>query len=101
VTSRPLFGRQVSIRYASHLVTVFVCYLYGGAMPCLFLLAALSFWVGYWVDKFLFLRYYRYGPVDDASTGTDEAGRTGKPPPTHIIIPSLAAITYHLTYLRK
>lgn len=50
---------QVSDRYAMNLVIFFVCFIYASGMPLLLLLAAASFFVGYWADKFLFLRYYR------------------------------------------
>lgn len=54
-------GVQVSDRYAMNLVILYVCFIYASGMPILLLLAALSFIAGYWADKFLFLRYYRYG----------------------------------------
>lgn len=53
---------QVSLRYATNLVTFFVCYIYASAMPILLFFGAASFFVGYWVDKYLFLRYYRIPP---------------------------------------
>jgi hypothetical protein len=49
----------VSLRYATNLVTFFVCFVYASAMPILLPIGAVSFVIGYWVDKFLFLRYYR------------------------------------------
>lgn len=52
----------VSIRYSAILVTFFVCFVYAAAMPLLLLIGALTFYVGYWVDKFLFLRFYRIPP---------------------------------------
>jgi len=57
----------IAIRYSSILVTFFVCFVYATAMPLLLLIGAASFYVGYWVDKFLFLRFNRipleYGKV--------------------------------------
>ena len=52
----------VSFRYSSILVTFFVCFVYAATMPILLLIGALSFYAGYWVDKFLFLRFYRIPP---------------------------------------
>ena len=52
----------VAIRYAATLVTFFVCFVYAGGMPLLLLIAAATFFLGYWADKFLFLRYWRIPP---------------------------------------
>jgi hypothetical protein len=52
----------VAIRYSAILMTFFVCFVYAAAMPILLLIGALSFYAGYWVDKLLFLRFYRIPP---------------------------------------
>lgn len=52
----------VSVRYSAILVTFCVCFVYAATMPILLLIGALSFYVGYWADKFLFLRFYRIPP---------------------------------------
>ncbi|CAN0440816.1 unnamed protein product, partial [Phaeothamnion confervicola] len=53
---------EASVRYAEMSVTWFVCYVYSGGMPLLLPIAAGSFFIYYWVEKFLFLRYYRTPP---------------------------------------
>eukprot|EP00624_Nannochloropsis_granulata_P007896 evm.model.NODE_9949_length_46820_cov_28.931910.9 len=52
----------ISFRYSAILVTFCVCFVYAATMPILLLIGALSFYIGYWVDKFLFLRFYRIPP---------------------------------------
>ncbi len=52
-------------RYAQNLMTVFVTMLYGPGLPLLYPLAALSFAVYLWVDKYLLLRYFKTPPRMD------------------------------------
>lgn len=52
----------IATRAAANLVVFFVCVTYCQAMPLLLLVAAASAFVGYWTDKYLFLRYYRVPP---------------------------------------
>jgi len=59
----------VSHRYAQVMADLFVCYMFSTGMPILAVIAMLNFYVSYWVDKFLFLRYYRSPPRYKANIG--------------------------------
>jgi len=50
---------SLDYRYASMLTVVYVVMLYGSGIPILYLVAAVFFFVTYWVDKILFFNYYR------------------------------------------
>lgn len=49
----------VSRRYAQVMADLFVCYMFCTGMPILTIVGTVNFYVAYWVDKFLFLRFYR------------------------------------------
>jgi len=59
----------VSHRYAQVVADLFVCYMFCAGMPILTIIAMLNFYVSYWVDKYLFLRYYRSPPRYKANIG--------------------------------
>jgi hypothetical protein len=49
----------IEVRYATALTICFVCITYAPAMPLMYLITAVSFWLLYFVDKFYFLRVSR------------------------------------------
>jgi hypothetical protein len=49
----------LSYRYAQLVAMTCVCLMLGGGMPILYLIGLVSAFIFYWVDKFLFFRYYR------------------------------------------
>jgi hypothetical protein len=54
---------QLNYKYTQVLVTIYVCWMYAISMPLLPVLGALSCYITYWVDKFLFCNYYRTPPM--------------------------------------
>jgi hypothetical protein len=48
----------LSQRYSQMLATFFVLYMYLASMPIFALVGLVTFYVTYWVDKFLFIRFY-------------------------------------------
>lgn len=49
----------LSTRYAHTMVTFFVCWMYTSGMPLMPVIGCLSVWFNYFVDKWMFLHYYR------------------------------------------
>ena len=58
---------QIATRYGQMLNTIFVTLLFSPGLPLLWWTAAATFFVSYWVDKFLFCRYYSTPPLYDES----------------------------------
>jgi hypothetical protein len=58
---------QIATRYGQMLNTIFVTMLFSPGLPLLWWTAAATFFVSYWVDKFLFCRYYSTPPLYDES----------------------------------
>ena len=52
----------LNYRISQTLVTFYVCFVYALSMPVLLFIGALSFFLSYWVDKWLFCRFYRTPP---------------------------------------
>jgi len=50
---------QLAERYASILNTIFVALFYSAGLPVMLVIAATTFFLMYWFDKYSFLRYYR------------------------------------------
>lgn len=65
---------RLSVRYAQLTNTVFVTLMYSSGMPVLLPIAAMSFLVSFWVDKYLFLRFYRKPPHYDTRMGMRMTG---------------------------
>jgi hypothetical protein len=65
---------RLSVRYAQLTNTVFVTLMYSSGMPILLPIAAVSFFVSFWVDKYLFLRFYRKPPHYDTRMGMKMTG---------------------------
>ena len=57
-------GRQMTLdqRYAVTTATLYVCYMYAGGMPILLLIAAFTFGLTYWCDRYAFIHAYRIPP---------------------------------------
>ena len=53
---------HLSMRYGQLLVTYYICLMYGTGIPLLYYIGCFSFAVTYWVDKWLFIRFYRSPP---------------------------------------
>ncbi len=53
---------RLNYRYTQLLVTFFICWMYAISMPILPVIGALSFYISFWVDKFLFCNLYRIPP---------------------------------------
>jgi hypothetical protein len=64
----------VSHRYAQVMADFFVCYMFCIGMPLLPIIAMFNFYISYWVDKFLFLRYYRSPPRYTSNIGRMATG---------------------------
>lgn len=52
----------VAHRYAQNLADFYICFIFCAGMPILPIIAIFNFYTTYWVDKFLFLNYYRSPP---------------------------------------
>lgn len=52
----------MNYRYAQTLLTFYVCWMYSTAIPIMPLICALSCYVSFWIDKFLFCNFYRTPP---------------------------------------
>ena len=53
----------LNYRISQALVTFYICFVYALSMPVLLFIGAFSFYLSYWVDKWLFCRFYRTPPV--------------------------------------
>uniref|UniRef100_A0A7S1CHA1 CSC1/OSCA1-like cytosolic domain-containing protein n=1 Tax=Bicosoecida sp. CB-2014 TaxID=1486930 RepID=A0A7S1CHA1_9STRA len=60
-------------RYSQAVMTIWVAFSYSAGMPLLLPLAACFFFVTFWVDKILFVRFYRRPPTYDASIARSAA----------------------------
>ena len=58
---------DVSVRLAAALNTVLVCYTFATGMPLLNLVAAATFAVAYWADKWLFVTHLRAPPLESSA----------------------------------
>lgn len=54
---------DLALRHAQLLNVVFVTYVFSTGMPLLIPIGAVSFFLNYWVDKVLFVRYYSLPPM--------------------------------------
>mmetsp|Transcript_2880 Transcript_2880/g.4113 ORF Transcript_2880/g.4113 Transcript_2880/m.4113 type:complete len:1141 (+) Transcript_2880:236-3658(+) len=62
---------HLNYRYTQILINFYICWMYAISMPIMPAIGALSFYVSYWVDKFLFCNYYCIPP-----RYSDEMGKT-------------------------
>ena len=54
---------KLNYRYSQVLVTLYVCWMYAISMPLMPVFGAVSCYLSYWVDKFLFCNFYRTPPM--------------------------------------
>jgi len=54
---------HMDFRYSQLLVNFYICFMYQSGMPLMCVLGFLSFFLAYWVDKFLFCNFYRIPPM--------------------------------------
>ena len=54
---------------------MFTCLAFASGMPLMLPIAAFSFILAYWVDKWLFLRFYRIPPQYGVELGTTHTSR--------------------------
>lgn len=60
---------RLNYRYSQVLVTMFVCWMYAISMPLMPMLGAISCYISYWVDKFLFCNFYKAPPMYSDAMG--------------------------------
>ena len=60
---------RLNYRYSQVLVTMFVCWMYAISMPLMPVLGAISCYISYWVDKFLFCNFYKAPPMYSDAMG--------------------------------
>ena len=65
---------RLSVRYAQLTNTIFVCLTFAAGMPILLPIGCASFIVSFYVDKYLFLRFYRIPPHYDSRMGMTMSG---------------------------
>lgn len=65
---------HLHIRYIQLLVNFYMVMLYGMGIPILFPIAAIQFFLAFWFDKWMFIRYYRKPPQFDHTTGQTATG---------------------------
>ena len=54
---------KLNYRYSQVLVTLYVCWMYAISMPLMPIFGAISCYLSYWIDKFLFCNFYRTPPM--------------------------------------
>lgn len=54
---------KLNYRYSQVLVTLYVCWMYAISMPLMPVFGAISCYLSYWIDKFLFCNFYRTPPL--------------------------------------
>ena len=52
----------MEIRYANMLYVIYVTFMYSSGMPFLYVIAFITLFLSYWVDKYMFLNFYRIPP---------------------------------------
>jgi hypothetical protein len=55
----------MEFRYSQILTNIFMCFIYSTGMPVLYIIAMITFFLTYWVDKFLFITVYKTPPRYD------------------------------------
>lgn len=56
---------EIGARYSQILTTIFIILIYSSGMPILYVCTFICFFLTYWIDKFLILRFYRTPPHID------------------------------------
>lgn len=50
---------QMEVKYSNMVAVIYIVMFYGSGIPILYFIAAVYFFVTYWVEKIMILRYYR------------------------------------------
>mmetsp|Transcript_68841 Transcript_68841/g.192199 ORF Transcript_68841/g.192199 Transcript_68841/m.192199 type:complete len:825 (-) Transcript_68841:48-2522(-) len=53
---------HLDLRYGQHMVNFYVCMMFGLGIPLLVPIVCVATFVAYWVDKYMFLHYYKTPP---------------------------------------
>jgi len=75
----------LNYRLSQTLLTFFVCWMYSTSMPLMPFIGMLSFFVQYWVDKFMFCNYYRTPPRYSDNIGNASSNLIGFAVVVHLI----------------
>ena len=76
----------LNYRISQTLVTFYICFVYALSMPLLLFIGALSFFLSFWVDKWLFCRFYRTPPVYSDRMGKTASNLLGFSVVTHLVM---------------
>jgi len=76
----------LNYRYTQSLVNFFICWMYSISMPVLPFIGALSFYISFWVDKYLFCNFYRIPPKYSDDIGSRSTSLIGYGIILHIIM---------------
>jgi len=79
---------KISTRYAELLTIFYVCFMFSAGLPILPFIGAASFFVFFWVDKYLFINFYKTPPTYSEALGL----RVVSALPYSIILHCLVAI---------
>lgn len=61
----------LSTRYAQLMCNFYICLIFSTGMPILCVIAVANFYISYWVDKYLFVNFYRTPPYYNAKIGQE------------------------------
>lgn len=91
---------DLSTRYSAVLNTITATLLYSTGIPVLLAIAVLQFFVTFWVDKFLFVRFYRYGLPCKVSLFRQSAALLEHSTP-QVLSTHRTPVYCHQSYLRR
>jgi len=77
---------HMDFRYSQLLVNFYICFMYQGGMPLMPILGFFSFFVAYWVDKFLFCNFYRIPPMYSDTMSKTATGFVGYGIVVHLLM---------------
>lgn len=77
---------RIHYRYSQVLVTIYICWMYAVSMPIMPLLGAVSCFISYWVDKYLFCNFYRTPPMYSDDMGKKSTKLLGLLVVLHLIM---------------
>ena len=76
----------LNYRISQTLVTFYICFMYALSMPLLLFIGALSFFLSFWVDKWLFCRFYQTPPVYSDRMGQTASKLIGLSIVVHLVM---------------
>jgi len=77
---------RLTYRYTQILVNFYICWMYATGMPIMPLIGAASFYMSYWVDKFLFCNFYRIPPRYADNMGKTSTNLVGFAVLVHLVM---------------